>query len=305
MLLQYSHCKFGSNPSASSFLNIKVSSLLSSSSRRHQICIPSAFYTTYSDSRESHLPQRPPRTQPLAGTVPYHVSYLFLHTHQAPENWPKTFTFPLFLQLKDNLVGKHNVLVNVCWTPASPTVTCPSPAPSPSLDTPPSPSSRPIDPPIDHEIVVHSGTLWIKGNTTSGDNLLQSQDICTRINLPIITPDTILSIFNGDNDDGNNMMVHLGPGVDLELITDHGTRSAPYSVKSRNRHLGPYFYICCHARRDCRCGIRGGDLADALASELTKRNMLLDDQGRSRLARVGHVGGHKYVVHDMMFDSPF
>lgn len=251
--------------------------------------MPSAFYTTYSDSRESHLPQRPPRTQPLAGTVPYHVSYLFLHTHQAPENWPKTFTFPLYLQLKENLVAKHNVLVNVCWTPTSPT--------RPSLDSPPF-SRRPVDPPIDHEFDVHSGTLWMKG-TVSGDNLqyLRSQDICTRVNLPIITPDTILSIFDGDNDHYNNMM-HLGPGVDLKLA-DHGTRSAFYSVESRNRHLGPYFYICCHARRDCRCGIRGGDLADALASELTKRNMLLDDQGRPRLARVGHVGGHKYVeVHN-------
>lgn len=198
-------------------------------------------------------------------------------------------------------MAKHNALVNICWTPTSPTSSSSSPSPSLSLDSPQ--SLRPTDPPIDHELVVHSGTLWMKnGSTQSRANLLEShQDICRRVDLSTIAPEAILSIFNGDNDERNYNIMHLGPGVDLELTDHHGTRSAFYPVESRTRHKGPYFYICCHARRDCRCGIRGGDLADALESELTKRNMLLDDLGRPRLARVGHVGGHRNAPNLIVF----
>ena len=56
---------------------------------------------------------------------------------------------------------------------------------------------------------------------------------------------------------------------------------------------GPYFYICTHMNRDCRCGVRGGQLVSDLRKELEIRGMLLDHQGKPRVAEVGHVGGHK------------
>lgn len=56
---------------------------------------------------------------------------------------------------------------------------------------------------------------------------------------------------------------------------------------------GPYFYICAHGSRDCRCGVRGGNLVKDLAKELENRGMLYDSDGRPRIGEVGHVGGHK------------
>lgn len=56
---------------------------------------------------------------------------------------------------------------------------------------------------------------------------------------------------------------------------------------------GPYFYICTHMSRDCRCGVRGVELVVDLRRELSDRGMLLDHDGKSRVAELGHVGGHK------------
>lgn len=229
-------------PKPGSALKLTVSSRLS----RH-IHVSMAFYTT--DASKMQLPPRPPRTQSLAGTVVDHTSYLFLHTRVPPESWPKTFSSPLFLQLKERL-GKYGGLVNVSWSEPGPSVS--------SLIG------------LSESIEAYTGTFWTR---------TEGRDVCRGVHLPMVTTNN-MSIFDenlGQLADGNSVLC---------------------SVDSRTTDImpmGPYFYICCHGHRDCRCGFRGGDLADALTDELAKRNMLLDEHGRPRLSRVGHVGGHKYV----------
>lgn len=50
-----------------------------------------------------------------------------------------------------------------------------------------------------------------------------------------------------------------------------------------------HLYVCTHGSRDCRCGDTGGDVANALREEISKRDLW----DRVSLGEVAHVGGHK------------
>ncbi|KIJ49194.1 hypothetical protein M422DRAFT_161539 [Sphaerobolus stellatus SS14] len=75
----------------------------------------------------------------------------------------------------------------------------------------------------------------------------------------------------------------------------------PSLKPSEDVSSGPYFYICVHQNRDCRCGVRGGNLARDLSKELEKRSILFDPNGQRRIGEVGHVGGHKNAPNVLMF----
>ncbi|GJJ12959.1 hypothetical protein Clacol_007206 [Clathrus columnatus] len=135
----------------------------------------------------------------------------------------------------------------------------------------------------------YGGTLWTKGKHQ--DSLHEG------FFFPVISSDEAVSVLEGhldkltdeeDDDDSNAVAVAEMAAVESRIAKELAS-------------AGPYFYICCHGHRDCRCGIRGGDLANALTDELESRNMLTDEQGRHRLGRVGHVGGHKNAPNLIIF----
>jgi hypothetical protein len=55
-----------------------------------------------------------------------------------------------------------------------------------------------------------------------------------------------------------------------------------------SRERGTTILVCCHARRDERCGHVGPPLADRLAAEVAARGL----DGGLRVLKVSHVGGH-------------
>lgn len=174
---------------------------------------------------------RPPRSTSLAGSVPYHSSYLLIHARDPPSEWPSTFTSPAYLDSKQRLKN-HHCLVNFCWLGDQPA--------------------------RDSTGDAYSATLWKKSS---------SQEVCHRIEIPLIST------------------TNVGTVVELVRIASLGEEHVTSS--------GPYFYVCTHISRDCRCGIRGGEFLGDLKRELDVRGMLFDHDGKSRVGEVGHVGGHK------------
>jgi hypothetical protein len=95
------------------------------------------------------------------------------------------------------------------------------------------------------------------------------------------------------------------PWVCSENI-DGVARGLIEGLEEEQEPTGPYFYVCCHGKRDCRCGIRGSVLATDISNELRARGMLIDAKGRTRIGELGHVGGHKFVFNQMkIFISNF
>ena len=175
----------------------------------------------------------PPRFTSLAGTVPYHSSYLLIHARNPPSEWPSTFTSHVYLDSKRRL-KEHHGLVNFCWLGEQP-------ARGRSLGD------------------AYSATLWKKSS---------SQEVCHRIEIPLISGADIGSVVK---------LAHIASPPLEEYVASSG----------------PYFYVCTHKSRDCRCGVRGSELLMDLKKELAVRGMLFDLDGKSRVGEVGHVGGHK------------
>lgn len=176
---------------------------------------------------EESLPMRPSRTQPLAGTVPYHTSYLLLHSRESATSWPSVFGSYLFMELQRRLKRK-NGLVNFVWF-----------------------GEEHAEALLSNEREEgYSATYWRYAHPLG---------IPIRVDIPWISMSNIDEVLDS-----------------MEEVS-----------------TVPCFYVCCHQNRDCRCGIRGGQFAADLRSELHTRGMLLDSKGRPRIGQVGHVGGHK------------
>ncbi|TNY21038.1 Sucrase/ferredoxin-like-domain-containing protein [Rhodotorula diobovata] len=67
-----------------------------------------------------------------------------------------------------------------------------------------------------------------------------------------------------------------------------------------------HIFICTHSSRDCRCGDLGEPLYLALVRELRRRNVveggeLRDGEAGVRVARVAHVGGHKWAGNALLY----
>ena len=65
-----------------------------------------------------------------------------------------------------------------------------------------------------------------------------------------------------------------------------------------------HIYVCTHGSRDCRCGDLGEPLYQALVKEARWRKIggaMSDGEDGVRVARVSHVGGHKYAGNALVY----
>ncbi|GAA6032585.1 hypothetical protein JCM8097_004828 [Rhodosporidiobolus ruineniae] len=65
-----------------------------------------------------------------------------------------------------------------------------------------------------------------------------------------------------------------------------------------------HIFICTHGTRDCRCSDLGEPLYQALVKEVKRRKVggeLKDGDEGVRIARVAHVGGHKYAGNALVY----
>ncbi|KAF8519774.1 Sucrase/ferredoxin-like-domain-containing protein [Hysterangium stoloniferum] len=201
-----------------------------------------------SPQQPAALLPRPPRSESLAGSVQYHTMYLLLHSREAPEAWPPTFTSPLYTSIQRTL-EERNGLVNFCWLGSPPQLSC-----------------------SEGTGEAYSATLWRKMHT---------HELPRRLDIPIISSSNAELVVR------QSISQLLDSYSASEIVDD--------------MHAGPYFYICCHGQRDCRCGVRGGELAAELTALLRERGILFDHNGKPRVGRIGHVGGHKNAPNLLIF----
>lgn len=66
-----------------------------------------------------------------------------------------------------------------------------------------------------------------------------------------------------------------------------------------------HMYICVHAARDCRCGDIGESLYQAVLRFIRRKKlggwMGTTEQDGIRLARVSHIGGHKFAANALVY----
>ncbi|GAA5935241.1 uncharacterized protein JCM15063_000979 [Sporobolomyces koalae] len=60
-------------------------------------------------------------------------------------------------------------------------------------------------------------------------------------------------------------------------------------------------YVCTHGTRDCRCGDLGEQFYQALSARIGQSATAAKDQDRIRVARIAHVGGHKFAVNVLVY----
>lgn len=67
-----------------------------------------------------------------------------------------------------------------------------------------------------------------------------------------------------------------------------------------------HIFVCTHRTRDCRCGDIGEPLYDALLREIKRRRLggeLKAGTDGVRIARVAHIGGHKWAGNALVYRS--
>lgn len=67
-----------------------------------------------------------------------------------------------------------------------------------------------------------------------------------------------------------------------------------------------HIYVCTHGMRDCRCGVVGTELIDALRTQLDQYAERCASQGqaptkRVRVLPISHVGGHKWAANALVY----
>ncbi|BGP25330.1 ferredoxin [Rhodotorula toruloides] len=65
-----------------------------------------------------------------------------------------------------------------------------------------------------------------------------------------------------------------------------------------------HIFVCTHTTRDCRCGDLGEPLYQALLKEIQRRKLggeLRDGEDGVRIARVAHIGGHKWAGNALVY----
>ncbi|GAA5977944.1 hypothetical protein JCM11641_004340 [Rhodosporidiobolus odoratus] len=82
--------------------------------------------------------------------------------------------------------------------------------------------------------------------------------------------------------------------------------SAPPSPSSSSNPPRTHIFICTHTSRDCRCGDLGEPLYQALVKEAERRKVGGElngklSEGGVRIARVAHVGGHKWAGNALVY----
>ncbi|KAF8962119.1 Sucrase/ferredoxin-like-domain-containing protein, partial [Flammula alnicola] len=103
---------------------------------------------------------------------------------------------------------------------------------------------------------------------------------------------------------------HLGGRLEIPLIslenvdeverTIQGHLSGPPTeLTSREAHI----YVCTHGARDCRCGIRGRQVFEALLEtvRIARDRNPHGPAAHIKVGEVGHVGGHRYAANVLIF----
>jgi len=87
-----------------------------------------------------------------------------------------------------------------------------------------------------------------------------------------------------------------GNVIELEGLTVSNIQEAVQRITSPRLMIHPgdtvrplYIYVCTHAARDCRCGVIGSSVSEALRKEIDRRGLATI----VKLGETGHVGGHK------------
>lgn len=83
----------------------------------------------------------------------------------------------------------------------------------------------------------------------------------------------------------------------------------PSTSAAGNRPERTHIFVCTHRTRDCRCGDLGEPLYEALLGEIRRRKLggelTAAEAGASgvHIARVAHIGGHKYAGNVLVYRS--
>lgn len=78
-----------------------------------------------------------------------------------------------------------------------------------------------------------------------------------------------------------------------QALQQHASADASGSQLKGPAHI----YVCTHGQRDCRCGQHGGELAEALRSEVKRRGV----ENKIRVLESGHIGGHEWAATVLVF----
>ena len=191
----------------------------------------------------------------LVGTAPTHNAYIFLHSQHRPKDFPAALPSPLRSALQLR-AREWRGLVNFAWNPAY---------------------SNPYD--FTHRTATGGGEVC------SATAFVAGRHSNSRLDIPSVSLDNVDSVAEQ---------------VKQHLVASHSSLEVdpPRPVfEGQDRTQADdtvYLYVCTHGAKDCRCGDWGGQVADALRTEVWKRG--LEDAGLGKrvvVSEVGHVGGHK------------
>ncbi|GAA5854128.1 hypothetical protein JCM8547_008239 [Rhodosporidiobolus lusitaniae] len=96
------------------------------------------------------------------------------------------------------------------------------------------------------------------------------------------------------------LFTSLSPAPSL-MPSPSSPAHAPSSTPTSKR---THIFVCTHSSRDCRCGDFGEPLYQALVREAKRRGLggeLKEGEKGVRIARVAHVGGHKWAGNALVY----
>ncbi|KAH9896821.1 Sucrase/ferredoxin-like-domain-containing protein [Cubamyces lactineus] len=202
-----------------------------------------------------------PGPSSLAGTAPFHLACVLLHTHDPPSAYPSRSSSRVW-RLLTLRARQWGGTVNFAWSPA--------------LRAHPAYTGLGEDE-ADRRL----------GRERYVASVFSAAHRCGRLEIPEVSLETL------DEVDARLRELVLGSVASGD---PEKHEAGPGSVTALDRRL--HLYVCTHGARDCRCGEGGGAVARALRDELAKRGMGEKDVV---LGEVAHVGGHKYAANVLAY----
>ncbi|ETW75223.1 hypothetical protein HETIRDRAFT_330819 [Heterobasidion irregulare TC 32-1] len=199
----------------------------------------------------------------LVGTAPTHNVYIFLHSQHRPKDFPAALPSPLRSALQLR-AREWRGLVNFAWNPAYP---------------------NPYD-------FIHR-TATGGGEVCSATAFVTGRHSNSRLDIPSVSIDNVDSVAEKVKQHVVASLSSLEPDPPRPVLEGQDWIQADDTV---------YLYVCTHGAKDCRCGDWGGQVADALRTEVWKRGLEGAGLGkRVVVSEVGHVGGHKYAANLLVY----
>ncbi|CEQ41980.1 SPOSA6832_03762 [Sporobolomyces salmonicolor] len=220
----------------------------------------------------SSTPSRPSTassssTPPLIGSAPYYPRHLVIHTPHPSSSWPSHLesTSRLYKELGKRWAG-HPELSKLGFG-----VTDGGKA-TEEKGAEWSPERTKFDEPPEGPEEVYSATVYPDFLTIPGFSLSTLPSFESRfLSLPPAS---------------------APPLADIPL-----SAAAPPTGRT-------HIFVCTHGSRDCRCGDLGEPLYQALLKEVSRRKLggeLKDGEDGVRLARIAHIGGHKWAGNALVY----